>query len=226
MEVVCISVGGSVLFNGDDLNASFADELINTLAKYKNLKFVVVTGGGEVARRYISYSRNFVSDQQTFDEIAIGVTRLNAMLLLSASKGKIDAYQNIVTNLYEMKEAISRHRIAFSGGLYPGITTDAVTVLYAEAVGSKKVVNMSSVPYVYETNDIKHSKPIRKLGYDRLIEIAAKYDSRSAGSNFVFDLVGCKLAKRSNIKIYFASGDVAELRKILDGKPHNGTVVE
>ncbi|MEM0159554.1 MAG: UMP kinase [Candidatus Micrarchaeaceae archaeon] len=226
METICISVGGSILIGSEGLNVRYIKNFVDLLASYKDLKFVVVTGGGETARKYMSYGKNFTTNQQIFDDIAIGVTRLNAMLMLSAANGKIDTYPNVATTIQEMKEAMLRHRLAVSGGLYPGITTDAVTVLYAEALGSKKVVNVSNVPYVYETSDIENSKPIKKLGYERLIEIAARYDSRDPGSNFVFDLVGCKLAKRSGIKIYFTNDDIKELKKILDGKEHNGTVVE
>jgi uridylate kinase len=225
METICISLGGSILIGSEGLNSSYIEKFLDTIASYKKFNFIIVTGGGEMARKYISFAKTFTSNKQELDDIAIAVTRLNAMVLLQAAKRRLDVNPNIITTISDMKVANSQHRVAISGGLYPGITTDAVAVLYAEAVQARKLINISNVSYVHETSDIKNSKPIKKMGYDKLIEIATKYDSRNPGSNFVFDLVGCELARRSGIEIYFTNTEISELRKILDGKPHNGTVV-
>jgi len=225
METICISLGGSILIGSEGINSSYIRKFVELISSYKNTKFVVVTGGGEMARRYISYAKDFTSNQQELDDIAIAVTRLNAMVLMNAMKGKVDVNPNIVTTISGMKAANSQHSVVVSGGLYPGITTDAVAVLYAEGLHAKKLINVSKVSYIHETSDIEKSKPLKRLSYDKLIEIATRYDSRNAGSNFIFDLVGCALAKRSGIEIYFTNDDISELKKVIEGKEHNGSIV-
>ena len=59
-----------------------------------------------------------------------------------------------------------------------------------------------------------------------MIEVAAIRDTRNAGSNFVFDLVAAKLAKRGGIEVRFVNDDMAQLELAIAGKKHKGTTVK
>ena len=54
------------------------------------------------------------------------------------------------------------------------------------------------------------------MTHEELIALAVKSDERRAGTNFVFDLIACKLAARSKIELRFVDGwDLVELKKAL-----------
>ncbi len=66
-----------------------------------------------------------------------------------------------------------------------------------------------------------------KMSYDELIALAASSDKRKAGTNFVFDLLACKLISRSNIETHFVSGkSLKDVEAAIEGKKHSGTVVK
>ena len=45
---------------------------------------VIIAGGGNIARHYISHARSSGADESTLDELGIEVSRLNAKLLIYA----------------------------------------------------------------------------------------------------------------------------------------------
>jgi len=49
---------------------------------------IIVAGGGNIARHYISNARSSGADESTLDELGIEVSRLNAKLLIYALKNK------------------------------------------------------------------------------------------------------------------------------------------
>ena len=82
---VVIKLSGSI-FNITNTNAKesltrYAKMLVDISDKSQP---VVVTGGGEIARRYINIARNLGSDEANLDIIGIEVSRLNAKLLIVA----------------------------------------------------------------------------------------------------------------------------------------------
>ena len=52
---IVISLGGSLIFP-DDIDSVFVKDFIKTISEYvdKGFKFVIITGGGKICRRYNS----------------------------------------------------------------------------------------------------------------------------------------------------------------------------
>ncbi len=225
MKTVCISLGGSVVSKPFGLNIAYLKDFTRLLEKHTEKKFIVITGGGATSQAYIDALRKEGASEFELDEIGIAFTRINAIALLSFFKSS-EVYPSVVGSIEELKRAHSQSRITISGGYLPGITTDAVAVLAAEAVHSSLVINVSTEPYLYTLPPKdKGAKKLKRIGYDGLIALAAKYDDRTAKSNFLFDLVASKLAKRSNIRIDFIGESIQELDKAINGSRHKGTVV-
>ncbi len=84
MKRVVVKLSGSLFSKGIKELTGFAT-LFRTLLK-KDIQAIVVTGGGEVARRYISLARELGRDEATLDEMGIEISRMNAELLISALK--------------------------------------------------------------------------------------------------------------------------------------------
>ena len=227
MKTFCISLGGSIISREDGVNIDYIKKLGEMLSKHRQGRsFVIVVGGGYVNKVYIDAAKKVIRNNSVLDEIGIAFTRINALFLKDMLSEYLKVYSNIITSIDELKMVMSGNEVSVLGGLLPGITTDSTCVLACEAVGSKELINVSKVPYIYDRPPSEENAEIlEKLSHDKMIELAYKYDSRGARENFIFDLVASKLAKRSNIKVSFVNDDIAELEKVILGEKHKGSVI-
>jgi uridylate kinase len=223
MKIV-VSVGGSVLARklGQESFIGYASA-IKEISR-KNSIFIV-TGGGQIAREYISVARRLNADEATCDLIGIELTRLNARLLISALGD--DAYFDPPLNYKEAKNASLTGKIVVMGGVTPGQTTDAVSAVLAEYTGADLLINATSIDGVY-SSDPKKNKDAKKfeiLTPQQLIEIVMKTEM-IAGANSPVDLLAAKIIERSNIKTIVLNGEKPEnIVDAVNGK-HMGTVIE
>jgi uridylate kinase len=114
------------------------------------------------------------------------------------------------------------------GGTIPGITTDADAMLLAEKTRAVRLVNLSNVHGVFDSNpkDNPGAKKYDEMTHEQLSDLAVKSDLRRAGTHFVFDVLACKLAARSNIELHFVDGrKMDDVLLAISGKRHSGTIV-
>lgn len=196
------------------------------VAKNKKFRFVIVVGGGHASRLYQASSSKIIKNKIKLFEIGIMVTRLNAFVVKCFAEKSLDVYPKIVETLSELKGAIRKNRIVFMGGLRPGLTTDSTTALVCKAVGCKLLINLSSVPYVYDRPpEQKGAIKFTKMSYDQLLRLSNRYDKRKPISNFIFDKIASKIAKQEKIEIRFAGYSPDSFAKAILGK-HKGTTVK
>ncbi len=229
MQTVCISLGGSIVSKESGIDLSFLDRFAALLKRDKDHRFIIIVGGGNANKWYLNQVRKGIKDNMTLDAISIYFTRINALTVKGVfERERLDVHSSIVRDLETAALVSKVHKIVLMGGLVPGITTDCVGVLAAEAARANLLVNVSNTAYVYDKDPraFKDAKPFKTMTYDQLINLAAQSDTREAKANFVFDLVGCKLAKRSGIKIAFVKDDIKEIEAAVNGKKHNGTTVQ
>jgi len=221
MKIV-LSLGGSVLSLNAERIKSFADVLEKVA---KDHKVFVVVGGGKIARDYINTAKSLGADNTFCDYIGIGVTRLNAMLLISALKSAPKIVPEDFKTAYELS---LKHDIVVMGGTFPGHTTDATAALLAEFVGADLLLNATSVDGVY-SDDPKlnpNAKKFDKIKVDDLIEIVAKAEAKAGGS-FVMDLLALKIIQRSKIKTIVFLGEAENIEKVIKGNFKDiGTLIE
>ncbi len=221
-----LSVGGSSVNPTGRPDCDYISSL-SSLLKESKLKFGVLVGGGKPAREYASAVRALGGSEYDADSVAIMSTRQNAALLVTALGDA--ACPVVLTDFEDAKEASRTYRIVVMGGTIPGITTDTDSVLLAEATGAKRLVNISNVDGIYDSNPKtnRNAKKYSSLSYGQLIELATASDKRSAGTHFVFDLLACKLIARSKIETHFvASSNLSDIKNAINGKKHGGTVVK
>ena len=171
----------------------------------EGIRLVVVTGGGEMARKLIGAARAMGASEALCDEIGIMVTRANAVLL-SIALG-LPAPRRIPASLPELEEALTRRDIVVMGGLQPGQSTDAVAVLAAEAVGADLVVKATDVDGIYTADPRKHpgARKLRRLSYDEALDLLSKMAVR-AGTYELLDPLAIRLARRSGVLIRVVDG--------------------
>jgi uridylate kinase len=190
-------------------------------------KLVIVVGGGALAKKYASQARDKTHSEFFADRSAIKATRENAQIVI----GELGSVAHAIVCLSpdDCALALKAGKVAVSGGFLEGITTDACSVIVAERTGAKHVLNVSAVDGVFDSDPRKNpeAKHFATMTHAKLLDIAVRDDDRKARAHFIFDLVACKLAARSNIVLHFVGGaNLAEVEKALRNEPHGGTVVK
>jgi uridylate kinase len=225
---VVLSIGGSSVIPDGKPDLPFLKAMAQLIKRSKN-SFGILCGGGTAARLYANAARELGAGEYEADSIAIRSTRQNAHLLLAALRSAgIEAYERVVEDFECAKEPARESKAVVMGGTIPGITTDTDSVLLAEAIGAKRLVNISNVDAVYDSDPRKNpaAKKFAKMTYDDLITLAGASDKRMAGTNFVFDFLACKLIARSRIETHFVSfRKMDDVENAIEGKRHGGTVV-
>jgi len=225
---VVLSIGGSAVNPKGQPDLAFLRSIAQIIKKSKN-SFGILTGGGSIARTYAKAARKLGANEYEADSIAITATRQNAQLVIAALRGSgVKTYNSVVTDFEAAKEPALENKVVVMGGTIPGITTDTDSVLLAEAIGAKRLVNISNVEAVYDSDPKKNKKAKRfsNMSYRELNMLAAESDKRTAGTHFVFDMLACKLIARSGIETHFVSGKKKkDMENAIEGKKHGGTVV-
>lgn len=229
MGTICVSLGGSIISKKEGISTSYVSDLSKILSRYSSRhKFIIVVGGGYTCREYITASKNIVNSNYLLDNVGIFATRLNAVFVKNAFlEIGLNVYPTLLENVEDLDLAIRTNDIVVSGGLLEGVTTDGICAIAAEIVKSKILVNISTSGHIYDRHpSAKGAKRLKKISYEKLIKIATMGDDRKPGTNFVFDIAACKIAKRSKIKLHFIGENLNDLENILVGKEHDGTVVQ
>jgi uridylate kinase len=225
---VVLSIGGSSVIPDGKPDLAFLKALSGLIKKSRN-SFGILCGGGTIARLYANAARELGAGEYEADSIAIRSTKQNAHLLITALKGAgVGVFDRVIDDFEFAKEPSRECKAVVMGGTIPGITTDTDSVLLAEAIGAKRLVNVSNVDAIFDSDPRENpkAKKYSSMTYDELISLASSSDKRMAGTNFVFDLLACKLIARSKIETHFVSfRNIDDLENAVEGKKHGGTIV-
>jgi len=177
---------------------------------------VVVAGGGNIARHYISHARSSGADESTLDELGIEISRLNAKLLIYALKNK--AYSHPPTTLQEVKHAVDDGLIVVTGGLHPGQSTNGTAALIAEKIKAEQFLNATDVDGVYDMdpNKYKRAKKFKRIELKNLRNMLVHEDSIAGGYDLM-DIVALKIIERSKINTRILKADIKIIEKAIKG---------
>lgn len=178
---------------------------------------IVIAGGGNIARHYITHARSFGADESTLDELGIEISRLNAKLLIYALKNK--AYSHPPTTLQEVKHAVDDGLIVVTGGLHPGQSTNGTAALIAEKISAEQFLNATDVDGVYDMdpNKFKNAKKFKRIEIKNLRNMLVREDSVAGGYDLM-DIVALKIIERSKIKTRILKADIKILEKAINGE--------
>ncbi|MFO8051084.1 MAG: UMP kinase [Thermoplasmatota archaeon] len=220
-----ISVGGSMLVKDDD-DAEYIRELATLLEDLSSgHRFVLITGGGSTARKYIDIGRRMGASEALLDNIGIQATRLNAWTLISALGDLV--YPMPVKSMEEALIGISNHVMVVGGGTHPGHTTDTVAALIAERWKADVLINMTNVNGAYNLDPNKESKAerIRMMTSSQLVDLVSSTKS-GAGSHSVIDPLASKVLHRAGIRTMIMDGrDLVSVRNSIEDGDFDGTLV-
>lgn len=225
-NVLVLKLSGQFFFSKDF--TELAKLFKHFVGAKKNLRLVLVAGGGKHAREYIRIAQKLGIDQSTQDELGIQASRMNARVMMKAL-GSIAA-KSLPKSLDELVEAFEvterSKQIFVLGGLQPGQSTNAVAALVAEKLKAKVLINATDVDGVYtkDPHRFKRTKMLEKVTPKYLAKIL-KIESMKAGGYDLMDPVALKLIERSRINTRIVKCDVKTLRLVLNGKKL-GTSIE
>ncbi len=177
---------------------------------------IIIAGGGNIARHYITHARSSGADESTLDELGIEISRLNAKLLIYALKNK--AYSHPPTTLQEVRHAVDDGLIVVTGGLHPGQSTNGTAALIADNFNAEQFLYATDVDGVYDKdpNKFKNAKKFKRIELKNLKNMLIHEDSIAGGYDLM-DIVALKIIERSKIKTRILKADIKTLEKAIKG---------
>jgi len=223
-KVVVLSLGGSLIIP-DEVDYKFLREFKEVLLKVKDYKFVVVCGGGSIARKYINALKNETSDHKLLSMAGIGATRMNARFL-SYFFG-VDPDKGIPHDMKQVKNLLLKNRIIFCGALRyaQNETSDGTAAKLANFLNCD-FINLTNVNGLYTDNPLtnKNAKFIPEISWKNFNERTNKMKFKP-GQHFVLDQHAAEVIMKSRIKTYIIGPHMKNLENILKNKPFKGTTI-
>ena len=224
-KVVVLSLGGSLIIP-DKVDANFLIKFKNTLRSlYRTHKFVVVCGGGSIARKYISLLKSQNKSTKELSLAGIRATRTNAQLLMQFF-GK-EANDTLPKDMKDVKDYLSKNDVVLCGALRfdPEATSDTTAAKLASFLKTE-FINMTNVKGLYTDNPKTNPKAkfVPKISWKAFEKQALKL-KHEAGQHFVLDQSAAILIRKNKIPTYIIDQDLKNLDKILKGKKFVGTII-
>ncbi|GEM_PF-233954 len=224
-NVFVVSIGGSLIVDELGPNPDKIRQIAECISSLhsQGKQFVLVVGGGRIARSYVDAMRSLGANNFVQDIAGINVTRVNALLVAHALP---NAHKQVLDDFSRAKEILDSGKMPVFGGHVPFFTTDSVGALIAEALGGT-FVNLTNVDGIYDSNPSVNSEARRfdEISYSKLIELIMSSGS-TPGQNVVLDLACCLILQRSKIPAVVLSGnDLSNFGSYINGYTFVGTVI-
>ena len=222
-NVWVISLGGSRIVP-EDVDDKFLLRFKKLLDSHKSQKFVVVTGGGSTARKYISALKKLGKKTKAQSMEGIAITRLHAGFMMRFF-GK-EANEDLPLNIKRVKNLLGKNRVVFCGALrYRRKNTSDGTA--AKIAGRLKCpfINLTNIKGLYTSNPKtnKNARFIAEISWIKFMRITKKI-KYEAGQHFVLDQIAAKTIQKKKIVTYIV-GSLGAIDGILRGKKFVGTVI-
>lgn len=224
MKTTIISLGGSLIIP-DNIDVGFLKNFRALVLGFikKNNKIIIVCGGGSVNKKYNTAAKQITDiNDSDLDWLGIACTKLNAELVRCIFSDH--AYERVVNDPTEKIK--TDKKIIVASGWEPGHSSDYDAVLLAKNFGSKTIVNLTNINYVYDKDPSKFSdaKPINEMKWKAYRKIVG--DKWIPRLNAPFDPIASKEAEKLKIKVMITNGkDLDNLKNLLNEKEFIGTTI-
>jgi len=224
-RVIVLSLGGSLIVPSE-IDTDFLKKFREVIKKNeKKYKFIIVCGGGSVARKYINALRQDNKSDFLQSMAGITITRVNARFM-TYFFGK-DASAGIPHDMKQIKNLLKKNDVVFCGALRyaPNQTSDA-TALKLASYFKSDFINLTNVKGLYDSNPLKNknAKFIPKATIEEFNKIVMAIPNKP-GMHAPVDHVAMKLIKKHKIKTYIIGTDINQLDNLLNNKSFIGTII-
>lgn len=226
-KVIVISLGGSLIVP-KEMNVQFLHNFVKTLRKhYTTHKFVIVCGGGTIARKYISVLRAEGKSKRELAEAGIRATRMNAQFVMQLFDRK-EANDTLPLNMKEVKNSLSKNNVVICGALRfsPNSTSDSTAAKLSRYLNTI-FINMTNVAGLFNKDPTKYksAKFIPKISWKDFNVKVSKIKFKH-GQNFVLDQQAATIIKKHKIPTYLLGPELENIAHILEGRKFKGTTIE
>lgn len=225
-KVMIVSLGGSLIIP-DEIDYRLLEKFKKALRKnYSSYKFVVVCGGGSIARKYISALKEEGKSIKEQSLAGIRATRMNAKFMMQFF-GK-EANSILPKSMKEVKNFIHKNKVVFCGALRyaDNETTDGTAAKLAKYF-STDLINLTNIPGLYSSDPLKNknAKFIPEITWKEFEKMALgiKY---KPGQHFVLDQSAATLIRKHKVTTYILGHDLRNLEKLLAKKNFLGTTID
>ncbi|MFH1327030.1 MAG: UMP kinase [archaeon] len=223
-KTIVLSLGGSLIIP-NNIDTKFLKDFKKTIFQNsKKYKFIIVCGGGSIARKYIHALQN--KDYKTQSMAGIFCTRTNAKFISLFFNQNPET--KIPTTMKKVKEQSKKQDILFCGalGFKPKQTTDSSAAEIASYLKSK-FINLTNVLGLYDKNPkkYKNAKFISKISWKDFYKITTTKGFKP-GQHFVLDQTSSKIILKNKIPTYILGQNMKNLNNLLKNKEFKGTLIQ
>lgn len=227
VETIVLSLGGSIIIPKEidrDFLQRFKAAIDSYMVKYPNVRLIITTGGGALARYYQNSYREIVSEvvPEAQDYLGIAATRVNAELV----KALFPIYCSDPVVINPTATFSFSNRILVAAGWKPGFSTDTDAVLLAQRFGAKTLINLSNIKKVYSADPKLDptATPLDAISWEDFRFMVG--DTWKPGQNVPFDPIASQHAQAMHLKVICADGrDIGNTLAILEGRAFEGTII-
>lgn len=223
-KVVVMSLGGSLIVP-DEIDTSFLEKFKQVIKKHSSFKFVIVCGGGSIARKYIKALRDSGKSEYLQSMAGISITRVNARFL-TYFFGK-DASQGIPHDMLQVSNLLKKNNIVFCGALRYAKkeTSDGTAAKLARFFGCE-FINLTKVSGLHTKNPHEHKDAVF-IPYISWLDFWNKANKikYKPGQHFVLDQHAAEIILKHRIKTYIIGRNLKNLDNLLSGKKFKGTII-
>lgn len=226
-KITVISLGGSLIAPKTGFNISFLKSFKQLILKFieKNYRFIIVCGGGNTARAYQKAALEVGEiTSENIDWIGIHATRLNSHFVHTLFHSY--AHPKIVKEYGNLKNIQWKEKILLGAGWKPGSSTDYDSVLLAKHFKIKRVINLSNISHVYDSDPRinPHAKQFKKITWPEFRKLVG--NTWDPGANLPFDPVASREAEAGKLEVCILDGtNLKEVEKAIQGDKFEGTVI-
>ncbi|VVB84098.1 Uridylate kinase [uncultured archaeon] len=224
-KVIVLSLGGSLIIP-EEVNIKYLKEFKKVILKHTGkYKFIVVCGGGSIARKYISALEESGVNERFQSFSGISATRMNARFMNYLFN--LNPEQGIPHTMRLLKKYIRKEDVVFCGALEykPNQTSDSTA---AEIARKFKAifVNLTNIAGLYDKNpaEYKNAKFIPKISWEDFNKMANKLKFKP-GQHFVLDQSASRIIMHNKIKTYIIGKDMVQFDNLLKNKKFKGTAI-
>jgi len=210
----------------EKIDYKFLNKFKETLRKhYQTHKFVIICGGGTLARKYISALEKEGKSKKELSLAGIRATRSNASFMMQFF-GK-EANDVLPLNMKEIKANLKKNNVIIAGALRftENSTSDTTAANIAHFIKAD-FINMTNVKGLYTADPKKDKKArfIKNISWKDFEKMALKLKYK-AGQHFVLDQRAATLIKKYKITTCIIGKNPSNLEKLLKHKPFEGTLI-
>jgi len=223
-KVVVISLGGSLIIGESETLGRFRKVLRNNYSKYK---FVIVCGGGAIARKYISVLERQGKPKKELSMAGILATRTNAEFVMKLF-GENEANDILPRSMKEIKDNLKKNNVVVCGALRytKNSTSDSTSAQIANFLGTD-FINITNIKGLYDKNPLKNknAKFISEISWKEFHKLAAAKKFK-AGQHFVLDQNASEIIMKNKITTYIIGSEFGNITKILKREKFTGTIIQ